>query len=628
MKKKSFLSGINTKIVLAALALSNVMLTGCYKDEGLDTNGPAGVVTLPDATYTLTGSIYDAETMEAITPTSVTVTNSTATVKQGSYSAVVAPGDVTITVKAAGYKDVTTTVYIQPVEKGQAVVYTQPIAMISSAVKPELVDQTYNLNVKAFELDGMTEVAEYTVKVNGADVANPYVGGAYGVLVTADGYHAYSTVVSLPAVKVEKGTATMDVEVKALLTKVDAPAPTKVNFIVNFQTTNGTYFNVQRAWLLNNGVEVADAVATNTSFFSYSMDKEDVKGTYAIAYQYEANINGEPTVLRGTQTVDAKDNYLAFVTFEINDKGEITDSSDELPAIAEETITVPISGGTVTLPGSKVDAEGNIIPNATINGEAVETITLQRLYGEEINEPATLRAYSGTPDGTQFVDPIIINFADVYGGELGDLVVKYKQENGTWASEVNEFTTVKLGEDGYQMKIKHFSEFKADLNLEPEAPLAKADSIVKTTTIGKNNDNEGSTDITIKYNYTEGVIYEKSIKDAVIEAGVKNALAQDFIAQTIKNYLNANGYGEFGETDHATEKKFTVPEYTRVESITTTQHISNITIVFVVNKYQIKMNIEKYTNKVFKVNMTPINHGHGHGHGNDFNAGGGIVEAE
>lgn len=105
------------------------------------------------------------------------------------------------------------------------------------------------------------------------------------------------------------------------------------------------------------------------------------------------------------------------------------------------------------------------------------------------------------------------------------------------------------------------------------------------------------------------MIYEKSIKDAVIEAGVKNALAQDFIAQTIKNYLNANGYGEFGETDHATEKKFTVPEYTRVESITTTQHISNITIVFVVNKYQIKMNIEKYTNKVFKVNMTPINHG-------------------
>lgn len=77
---------------------------------------------------------------------------------------------------------------------------------------------------------------------------------------------------------------------------------------------------------------------------------------------------------------------------------------------------------------------------------------------------------------------------------------------------MNEFTTVKLGEDGYQMKIKHFSEFKADLNLEPEAPLAKADSIVKTTTIGKNNDNEGSTDITIKYNYTEGVIYENLLK--------------------------------------------------------------------------------------------------------------------
>ena len=502
MKKKSFLSGINTKIVLAALALSSVMLTGCYKDEGLDTNGPAGVVTLPDATYTLTGSIYDAETMEAVTPTSVTVTNSTATVKQGSYSAAVAPGDVTITVKATGYKDATATVYIQPIEKGQAVVYTQPIAMISSVVKPELVDQTYNLNVKAFELDGTTAVAEYTVKVNGADVANPYVGGAYGVLVTADGYHAYSTVVSLPAVKVEKGTAAMDVDVKALLTKVDAPAPTKVDFVVNFKKANGAYFNVLRAWLLNNGVEVPGSAIANTNYYSYSINKEDAKGSYSVAYQYGALVGGELTVQEGSVVVDKNNNYQALVVLAINDKGEITDSNDELPAIAEETITVPISGGTVTLPGSKVDAEGNIIPNATINGEAVETITLQRLYAEEINEAGTLRAYAGTPDGTQFVDPIIINFADVYGGELGDLVVKYKQENGDWLPEMNEFTAVKLGESGYEMKIKHFSEFKADLNLDPEAPITKLDSIVNTTTIGKNNDDEGSTDITIKYNYT------------------------------------------------------------------------------------------------------------------------------
>ena len=337
---------------------------------------------------------------------------------------------------------------------------------------------------------------------------------------------------------------------------------------------------------------------------------------------------GKFTVQEGSVVVDKNNNYQALVALTINDKGEITDSNDELPAIAEETITVPISGGTVTLPGSKVDAEGNIIPNATINGEAVETITLQRLYAEEINEAGTLRAYAGTPDGTQFVDPIIINFADVYGGELGDLVVKYKQENGDWLPEMNEFTAVKLGESGYEMKIKHFSEFKADLNLDPEAPITKLDSIVNTTTIGKNNDDEGSTDITIKYNYTEGVTYGKSIAAAVAEAGVKNALAQSFITQAIKSYLDANGYGEFAKVDHVAENKFTVPEYTRVESITTTQRISNITIVFVVNKYQIEMNIEKYTNKVFKVNMTSINHGHGHGHGNDFNAGGGIVEAE
>ena len=47
MKKKSLFSGFNAKLALTVVALSGALLTGCYKDEGLDVNGPAGEVTLP-----------------------------------------------------------------------------------------------------------------------------------------------------------------------------------------------------------------------------------------------------------------------------------------------------------------------------------------------------------------------------------------------------------------------------------------------------------------------------------------------------------------------------------------------------------------------------------------------------
>ena len=40
MKKKSFFNGINAKMALAIVALSGALLTGCYKDDGLDMDAP------------------------------------------------------------------------------------------------------------------------------------------------------------------------------------------------------------------------------------------------------------------------------------------------------------------------------------------------------------------------------------------------------------------------------------------------------------------------------------------------------------------------------------------------------------------------------------------------------------
>lgn len=632
MKKKSFFSGINTKLVLAALALSSVVMTGCYKDDGLDPNGPVGVVELPDATYTLTGSIYDATTMAAVTPTSVTVTGATASFQAGSYSAAVAPGQVVVTVEAAGYNKATATVYIQAVAKGQAVVYTQPIAMIKPAA-PEvvMVDKKYNINVSAYELDGTTAVANATVKINGADVANPYLGGTYGILVTADGFQAYATTVNLPALKVEEGSAAdvvMDVNVAALMTKVDAPAPEKVNIIVDFKTSEGNYFNVQRAWLQKDGVDITEAVATNTSRFAYEMNKADL-GLMTIVYQFQATVNGALTTVIESQVVKPEDNYYALVSLAFSASGDLTGSSNNVTANQEEEVIVPIGGGELTIPASTKDAEGNVIPNATTpTGEAVESITLQRDVAEEVNEPVTLRAYIGTPEGTQFAEPIVITFSDIYGGELGDLVVKYKQNDGSWASEVNEYTAVKLGENGYEMKIAHFSEFKADVNVENEAPIETPVVTEKVTEVGKNNDTENPTTIKIQRKYNEGAVYTNSIANVVSAAGINNTLAQGFVAQAIRAYLNENGYGEF-KNEATFEMEYTVPAYTRVVSVKAEVTTNKVTIPFTINGKAIVMELEKYVSTTFTVETTPINHGHGHGAGNDFgNAGGGIIAAE
>ena len=71
MKKKSLFSGFNAKLALTVVALSGALLTGCYKDEGLDVNGPAGEVTLPAPVYTIDGTVVDAETLAPIASANV-----------------------------------------------------------------------------------------------------------------------------------------------------------------------------------------------------------------------------------------------------------------------------------------------------------------------------------------------------------------------------------------------------------------------------------------------------------------------------------------------------------------------------------------------------------------------------
>ena len=83
MKKKSFFNGYNAKLALAVVALTGSLLTGCYKDEGLDIIDPDQSVTLPAAQYTITGTIYSAE---GTILTNATVASDKGTVTQNSGS--------------------------------------------------------------------------------------------------------------------------------------------------------------------------------------------------------------------------------------------------------------------------------------------------------------------------------------------------------------------------------------------------------------------------------------------------------------------------------------------------------------------------------------------------------------
>lgn len=62
-------------------------MTGCYKEDGLDASKPGETVTLPDAAYTISGSVTDIETGDGVNLTAVETNVGTATILgDGSYA--------------------------------------------------------------------------------------------------------------------------------------------------------------------------------------------------------------------------------------------------------------------------------------------------------------------------------------------------------------------------------------------------------------------------------------------------------------------------------------------------------------------------------------------------------------
>ena len=616
MKKKSFFRSFNAKTALFAVMVSGALLTGCYKDDGLDVEGPTGETTLPAATYTLNGTVIDGKTGEAIEGATVTVTPSTAfTAKSNSFTATVAPGDVTISVTKDGYKPVSKIVTINAIAAGQSAVYSQIISMVSTAVPPVSKVAKYDVSAIAFSEDNASVAATAKLyDVTGAtEVAMQNVAaGAYKLVVTPadqNKYDVYTSIVTLDEVVVP---ADFEGNLKKVFVAYLATSVDKVTYSYHFTDLSGNLFNVQSASLTVDGEVVATIAGYHT--IKYTLPKADAEGhEFAVVYTYldEAGVERygraafAPGKTTGTANIDTSATSSPSTEVGVGEDGKL---------VAGSTVT---DGGTIIV-------DNNII--ATIDGTPIaEPISIQRKVAEELEDETALRVYEGTPAGTVFSEPIKIAFKDVYGTELGDLTLMYK-EGDNWVEDTKG-GSVTTGASTYTMNVKHFSTFKAGAKMTTVEAPSTTDVDTKTIEVNKKNDADDKITVKVKMQAVIGTEFETSIVDAVKKAGFTNTMAIQKIAEMVESRLLALGLSNTGITEYEQTQDFEIAGRTAFVSYDRARTYKLESFTFTVNGKNVVIN----TKTAVKTELTnPIltYYGHGHTHGGDNLSGGGIIDAE
>ena len=600
MKKKSFLSGFNAKFVLAAVALSSALLTGCYKDDGLDVNSPSGTVTLPAASYTLTATVVNAEG-ELIKDANVTVDGAAVTLANGSFSKAVKPGKVVIKANREGYNAVEKTVEVLTIPDGQAAVYTEVIVLTKDAT-PE-VAATYDLGVVAFAASDLTnelKKEEYTVKVTdgaGVEVTSltGLAAGRYNVVVTpkdAEKYNAYTTAIDLATV-MGTATKTIKVQVYAVLTE---KAADKEYVVLSGMADLSSDYTLTNLQITRDGLVVAESEA---DYIVYLAEKDGA------AYQFKVNY----TDVDGNELQVVRSYSSTVLTFFVN--------------INAPAATVPVTPGVYPVGGDDVlTIEAGT--TATIDGVEYSSFDLVRLPEVEYS-PAVARAFQGTPDGLVFSNPIKIGFKDNWNNELGNLELQYLGTNG-WAKDT-EGGSVTLAGDTYVMNVKHFSSFRAEVPVSSSF-ADKRDTVSTDETFDKKNDTDRTVKVKYKYEYQTGM----SISDVeqAVSAKFESQAAISYVTNIISEDLAVKGYVNMGIGTNYDIKEFTVLPYTVLNKVTTKQGMNVITATYTINGKDIVITITKPEGVRVVPDTYTYGHGHGHahGHGGDLNAGGGIIEVE
>lgn len=391
MKKKNFLSGIGAKLALLTLAISGALMTGCYKDDGLDvtTPGGGGSQVLEDAVYTITGTVTDIETGQDIAGTLTYTGESTPVSFNGSYTVKIAKFaeaqktiSLSFTANDAAYNNgnpINRTVVLDKVEDGQAVVYPLSVAMKKHVtMKQRLYNVTYIFK-NAVTGEQITDMpADPTVTPapaeNGLYEAKDYTITTAAV---ADKYKSSITILSLPYVESEDGK-NIDKTVELLITPVD---PEKEH---TYTTLSGVVVDKNGNSLLaesiklvgNDNQPIPGKEVANSTNFAFTLDNIDEAGDYKI----EATVKGLSAVYSGIYSVPACGNQN--ITIMVTEEAEMYPVQYTLTYVYKNAVTGENVVGedfnpTVTPESAngKYEAGEYVITTSKINNKFMSSVT-------------------------------------------------------------------------------------------------------------------------------------------------------------------------------------------------------------------------------------------------------------
>lgn len=331
MKKKSFLNGMNAKLALLVMALSGVLLTGCYKDDGLDASAPGGGTIVADAVYTITGSVIDEATGEPMEGYTVVPSKGEYKAVKGSYSVVVGkfttPTEtVELTFTKGDYITVKRTVILTKVEDGNSAVY--PLSVYMKKAQQVETETTYNLKFVVKDSKTGAEAAGVTIPdaMTGKEGGKPFT-----VSTTAtDKYYGSLTVIDLPVVYGNQPVAKIiELFVTPIEPGVTAP-DTYVNIAGNIVDKNGKALKAT-VELLNAETSAVIETAENVDAFRFTILSTNAVKKYKVKATYK-------TETETSNVIDINGGNISF-SLVFDNVGDVTPPT---PVFAKYTLAVNV----------------------------------------------------------------------------------------------------------------------------------------------------------------------------------------------------------------------------------------------------------------------------------------------
>lgn len=481
----------------------------------------------------------------------------------------------------------------------------------------------YELDVNIIDAETRSAIAGAEWNITGGKQPQ-YEAGIYTISATADGYNPASVKVALDVVYGKNGdvvyrviTIEMTKKPQLEFVKIYGEVKDKRGILATAQIIRLEGANIQPVY--------------NASSFAFSV--KNVPGKYKVVAEIK-NAN-ETGIIPVAGTVEIKegttDAYYVLLQFPVvveNGK-EVVEGDD-----ATGSLTPDVEDGVVKETETNIMSDGTtiVLEKGTQTNLGDQTLVLVRNTSEENNPSdasAVLRSYIGLPNGTTFNPGLKVMFADAFDGQLGNsFELQYQAEDGTWAAD-NQGGSVTLANGVYTMDVRHFSAFRASMNLNPQS---SAETLALTEVIDvnrMNNSDQELVDFELRYTGKAGVKFADYAK---LEADITNAFSNEQAQNLVRNAIKAlcpTAKEEFGTREYVGFA--TIPAWTLLNTVDIKTTTKTTTYTVTVNEVTITFAVEEIVSvevSATEKNMTHIGHNHGHGHGDLNNAGGGIVVAE